>query len=179
MAREHTGSSYSGLHFGHYIAASYCPDLSLLHVAILSICARKGVPLAQWGKGLMVLLEKILGYVFAHKLRTICLLEANFNWWNKLIFAKRMMQQVVQDGHIPQECFTKKHSHCNHIVLTKKFFCDGSRSQHHLEGLGECNFWDCMTRLRILPQALHSRAGGFHHQQYVCCYYLCRQCSMC
>ncbi len=36
-AREHTGSSYSGLHFGHYIAASFCPDLSLLHAAKLSI----------------------------------------------------------------------------------------------------------------------------------------------
>ncbi len=80
MARERTRSSYSGLHFGHYIAASYYPDLSLLHVAKLSICARNGVPLAQWRKGLMVLLEKILGNVFVHKLRTICLLEANFNW---------------------------------------------------------------------------------------------------
>jgi hypothetical protein len=26
-ARERTGSFYSGLHFGHYIAASFCPDL--------------------------------------------------------------------------------------------------------------------------------------------------------
>ncbi len=28
-----SGSLYSGLHFGHYIAASFCPDLSLLHMA--------------------------------------------------------------------------------------------------------------------------------------------------
>jgi hypothetical protein len=32
-AREHTGSSYSRLHFGHYVAALFCPDLSLLHTA--------------------------------------------------------------------------------------------------------------------------------------------------
>jgi hypothetical protein len=32
-AWERTGFSYSGLHFGHYIAASFCPDLSLLHAA--------------------------------------------------------------------------------------------------------------------------------------------------
>ncbi len=42
-ARERTGSSYSGLHFGHYKAASFCPDPSLLHAAKLSICARNGV----------------------------------------------------------------------------------------------------------------------------------------
>jgi hypothetical protein len=45
--------------------------------------------LARWGKGLTVLLEKILGNVFVHKLCAICLLEADFNWWNKLIFAKK------------------------------------------------------------------------------------------
>ncbi len=90
-ARERTGSSYSGLHFGHYIAASFCPNLSALHATKLSICARNGVALARWGIGLTVLLEKIMGNVFVHKLQAICLLEADFNWWNKLIFAKRMM----------------------------------------------------------------------------------------
>ncbi len=90
--RECTGSLYSKLHFGHYIAASVCPDLSLLHTARLSICARNGVTLAWWGNGFTVLLEKILGNIFVHKLRAICLTEADFNWWNKLVFAKRMMQ---------------------------------------------------------------------------------------
>jgi hypothetical protein len=47
--------------------------------------------------------------------RAICLLEADFNWWNKLIFARRMMQQAILDGRIPQECFAKKHS----IVITR------------------------------------------------------------
>ncbi len=45
-ARERTGSSYSGLHFGHYMAASFCLDLSLLHVAKLTVCAKNGVSLA-------------------------------------------------------------------------------------------------------------------------------------
>ncbi len=58
-ARERTGSSYTGLHFGHYIAASFCPNLLVLHAAKLSICTCNGVPLARWGKGLIVLLEKI------------------------------------------------------------------------------------------------------------------------
>jgi hypothetical protein len=45
-AREQTGSSFSGLHFGHYIAASFCPNLPLLHAAKLTICTRNGVLLA-------------------------------------------------------------------------------------------------------------------------------------
>jgi hypothetical protein len=73
-AKEQTGSSFSGLHFGHYLAASFCPDLSSLHAAKLSICARDGVALSRWGRDLTVLLEKILGNIFVHKLRKICLL---------------------------------------------------------------------------------------------------------
>jgi hypothetical protein len=44
-ARECT-RLYSGLHFGHYMAASFRPDLSLLHAAKLTICAKNGVSLA-------------------------------------------------------------------------------------------------------------------------------------
>jgi hypothetical protein len=65
-ARECTGSSFSGLHFGHYKAASFCPNLSLLHAAKLSICVRNSVALERWGKGLTVLLENSIGNVFVH-----------------------------------------------------------------------------------------------------------------
>jgi hypothetical protein len=153
-AHEWTGSPYGGLHFGHYIATSFCTDLSLLHATKLSICARNRVTLAWWGMVFTVLLEKILGNVFVHKLWAICLLEADFNWWNKLIFAWRMMQWAVQDGHILQECFSKKHNHCNHMVCTKQFFCDSSQFLHHPAGLGECNFGDCYNRVAHPPTSI-------------------------
>jgi hypothetical protein len=154
------GLLYSGLHFGHYIVASFCPNLSVLHAAKLSICAHNRVPLARWGRGLTVLLEKIMGNVFVHKLQAICLLEADFNWWNKLIFAKRMMQQAGREGAIPQECFAKKHSTCNYAVLSKQFFCDSSRSLHHPAGLGECNFGDCYDWVAHPPTSIALQSWG-------------------
>jgi hypothetical protein len=159
-AREQTGSSYSGLHFGHYIAASFCPDLLVLHAAKLSICAHNGVPLARWGKGLTVFLEKREVNVFVHKLRATCLLEADFNWWNKLIFAKRMMQQAVQEGSIPQECFAKKNSHCNHATLTKLFFYDSLQVLHHPAGMVDCNFGDCYDRAAHPPTSIALQSWG-------------------
>ena len=53
-ANERISSSYSGLHFGHYKAASYDKDLSALHAAKLPLCAKTGVPLARWGRGLTI-----------------------------------------------------------------------------------------------------------------------------
>ncbi len=168
-AREHTGSSYSRLHFGHYKAALFCCDLSALHASKLSLVARKGVQLSRWNRGLTVLLKKIVGNVFVHKLRAICLLEANFIWWNKLIFAKRMMQQAIHAGTIPQECFAKKNSHCNYAVLTKQFFCNSSQIWHHPVGLGGCTFGDCLTGQRIHPQVLLCVAGGYQSWRFVYC----------
>jgi hypothetical protein len=153
-ARECSGSSYSGLHFGHYKGASFCTNLSALHASKLSLVACKGVPLSRRNCSLTVLLEKIVGNVFAHKLRAICLLKIDFNLWNKPIFAQRMMQQAINEGSIPQECFAKKNSHCNYAVLTEQFFCDSSRTRHHPVGLGECDFGDCYDHAAHPPTSI-------------------------
>jgi hypothetical protein len=70
------------------------------------------------------------------------------------------MQQDVHDSPIPQECFAKKHSHCNHAVLTKQFFCNSSRSLYHPEGLGECDFGDCYDRAAHPPTSIALQSWG-------------------
>ncbi len=72
---------------GHYKVAVYNKDLSLLPAAKITLCARMGVPLDRWGFGVTVLLEKICGNNYADRLRGVCIFEADFNWWNKLVFA--------------------------------------------------------------------------------------------
>ncbi len=101
-----------------------------------------------------------MGNVFVHKLCAIYLLEANFNWWNKLIFAKRMMQQAAEAGSIPQECYAKKQSHCNFAVLTKQFFCNSLRVLHHPTGLGKCGFGDCYDRAAHPPTSIALQSWG-------------------
>jgi hypothetical protein len=88
---EQTSSSFSGVTFLHYKAAASHSMLLAMHAAYLSACTQKGIPLACWGIGLTVLLEKIFGNNFVHKLRAICLLEADFNWISKVVFAKQMI----------------------------------------------------------------------------------------
>ncbi len=141
-------------------AAFFCPDLSSLHAAKLSICARNGVSLSWWGQGLTVLLKKILGNVFVHKLCAICLLEVDFNRWNKLIFAKRMMHQAIESGRIPQECVAKKNSHCNHATLTKQFFCNSSRCLHHAASIGGCDLANYYDRAAHTPTSIALQSWG-------------------
>ncbi len=118
----------------------------MLHISHLTSCARRGIPLARWGIGLTVLLEKIVGNNFVYKLRAICLLEADFNWINKIIFARRMIGMSLEQNLIPGECFSKKGSNCINAVMTKIFICDESRIHHHDACIASNDFGDCYGR---------------------------------
>ncbi len=54
----------------------------------------------------------------------------------------------------------RKHSNCNHAVLTKQFFCDSSRILHHPAGLGECNFGNCYDRAAHPPTSIALQSWG-------------------
>ena len=93
-AKEETSSSESGLHFGHQIASAHSPLLSHLHATRCSIALRKGFGPRRWSRGLSVMLEKIKGCSVVTKLRSILLMEADFNAVNKIIYGNRMMNNV-------------------------------------------------------------------------------------
>jgi hypothetical protein len=105
---ERTSYSLSRITFLRYKAVALHPILVAMHAAYLTACAHKSVPLVRWRIGLTVLLEKVVGNKFVHKLRAICLLEADFNWINKVIFAKRMIRMAIENNLIPGKCFSKK-----------------------------------------------------------------------
>jgi hypothetical protein len=75
--------------------------LAPMHAAYLMVCARKGVPLARWGIRLTVLLKKLVGFNFVHKLWATCLLEKDFDWIKKVIFAKWMIGLALENNLIP------------------------------------------------------------------------------
>ena len=133
-AKEDIQSSESGVHFGHYKAASFDRHLSTLQAAKLTLAAQSGVPLERWGNGLTVLLEKTFGNIFIDKMRAICLLEADYNWLNKFIFAKKMMDKAYSAGVVPAEQFARRGTQAAEGVLTSTLFCDIIRALHHTGG---------------------------------------------
>ncbi len=157
---KQTLSSFSGATFSHYKAAAFHRMLLAMHATYLSACAKKGIPLSRWGVGLTVLLEKIIGNSFVHRLQAICLLEANFNWINKMIFAKQMTGVALAMKMIPGECFSKKGSNCISAMMTKIFICDESRIHHHSTSVIGNDFSDCYNRIAHNIAAVSLRAFG-------------------
>ena len=54
------------------------------------------------------MLEKIAGLALVNKLRAILLMEADFNFHNKLIFGSRMLDTARANGLIPAEQYSEK-----------------------------------------------------------------------
>jgi hypothetical protein len=132
-----TQSSFSHIHFGHYKAIAHDKFLSSLEAAKLSLSARTGIPLDRWGLALTVLLEKEFGNVYLDKMRAICLLEADFNWLNKLIFAKRMMDRAYDANIVPVEQFARRGTQASSGVLCKV------RALHEMAGIPSVDLGNC------------------------------------
>jgi hypothetical protein len=142
-ADEFIQSSYSHIHFGHYKAAARDRYLSALEAAKLSLTTRSGIPLERWGSALTVLLEKEFGNIYIEKMLAICLMEADFNWLNNLIFAKPMMDQAYDAGNVPLEQFTKRGTQAAHGVLCKVLFCDYVCVLHIVAGIPSVDLGNC------------------------------------
>lgn len=140
---EFIQSSYSHIHFGHYKAIAHDKYLSSLQAAKLSLAAQTGIPMERWGSALTVLLEKEFGNIYIEKMRAICLLEADFNWLNKLVFAKRMMDQAYDKGLIPVEQFARRGTQASNGVLCKVLFCDMMRALHEMAGIPSVDLGNC------------------------------------
>ena len=135
--------------------------MSALHALKPSLAAKSGIPLKIWGRGVTVLLEKICGKNYVHTLRAICLFEADFSWWNNLVFSKRMMKNAADKDLILHEIFSKKGSHAVNAIMCKTFFCDISNVLHWPAGLGGCDFLgDCYDRGAHPPVSIALQAWG-------------------
>ena len=152
--KERISSSYSRLHFRHYIAVADRETLSKLHATNISEVSRRGVPLARWELGVTVLLEKITGVPFVNKLRAICLFEADFNYWTTLIFAQRIMKKACEGGGIPDKVYAKKGSHCDDATMTKVFFCDLFRITRHPSAITKTDLGECYDRMAHPPTSI-------------------------
>ena len=82
--------------------------LSEAHARHLALITKTGAAPKRWSKGLLVMLEKIAGVAFVTKLRAILLMEADFNYHNRLIFGDRMMKLTRKNGLMPREVYSEK-----------------------------------------------------------------------
>ena len=145
--KEGTSSSLSGRHFGHYKAGLRSPYISYLQSLHSTLAMKKGIVLNRWAKGLSVMLEKIYGCSLITKLRSILLMEADFNATNKRIFGIEMMENVRRYKLMPEEVFSERNRLADDGTLSKILFYDNVRQLRRPAGLASVDADNCYDRI--------------------------------
>jgi hypothetical protein len=100
-SRERTSSSFSGIHNGHYITATQSEYLTNVTTLLCDLPWKIGYSPIRWQQSLNVELEKIPGIRLLSKLRTIHLLEADFNMGTKTLVGQRVMKHAKKHKLVP------------------------------------------------------------------------------
>ena len=162
--REKISSSLSGLHNGHYIAAAQDTYLSRLTATLSSLPWQMGVPTRRWTTSLIVEIEKRSGERRLDKLRTIHLLEADFNTGTKLIFNKRMLGNARTHNLIPDPQYQRKGSRSVEAVIFKKLFFDLLRLQQRPGSVVSNDLRSCFDRIPHPVGSIACRRLGVNPQ---------------
>ncbi len=97
--------------------APYCTTRVLVTLA-------HAIQLERWSRGLSVMLEKTLGVTLVTKLRTILLMEGDFNAANKMVYGVRMLNSARDHNLMPEELFSKRNRMADDGTLCKTLFYD-------------------------------------------------------
>jgi hypothetical protein len=94
--KEHTSTSPSGRHLGHYKAILQDPTLLKCLTIFLDIAISRGISLSRWQSAINIMLEKDAGLPKINRLRIIHLFEADFNFILKLLWGHRLIQRATR-----------------------------------------------------------------------------------
>ncbi len=81
--------------------------------------------------------------IYIVKMQAICLLEADYNWLNKFVFSKQMMDRAFREDIVPVEQFAKHGSQASEGVVTSGLFCDIVRALHRTAAIESIDFANC------------------------------------
>jgi len=160
--REKTSSSMSNRHIGTYKAmVKELPSLRLI-TNISSIAYSFGVTLPRWCIDLDVSLIKKPGRLRPSELRTIGMLEADFNHAATLHFSKRMMSTAIEHELIPQSQFAKKGSRSIEAAVIKVLFFDYLRINKRNGAFLAMDLMQCFDRMAHPISSLATQRLGVH-----------------
>ena len=122
---ENTGSSVSGLHYGHYRVLSKMEDDTIIGVLfeILNIAFKTHSPLPRWKHATQLMLEKGKGPAIEN-LRIIQLLEADMNWLLRFLWGRQLDRHAMDAGVYNEAQFASPGKLCQSAIVNKVLFFD-------------------------------------------------------
>ena len=86
------------------------PEIATIKHKLINLVMTGSSALSRWIKGVLVILEKLVGDLNAQKLQAILLLEADFNAMYKIILNNRLIPSLEATEAIPIEVIGRRRS---------------------------------------------------------------------
>ena len=158
-----------GHHFGHYKAASKNTFLSKIHSKVCDIVATNEISIDRWECRLTVMLEKFKGVTKVDKLRAILLIEADFNFINKLMFGSRLIKQCTKYENFPKELFGGlANKSAQEVSVNRRLVLDLFRLKRRNGAVAGVDATQCYDRIVHRLAILLSRNEGAPINPLIC-----------
>ena len=168
LAREHTASGE--LHFGHYKAGSQHDMICWANYVMSSLPRSTGFSPQRWLHGTDVMLLKKEGFFLLEKLRTIVLMESDFNYENKRL-GKEAMTLALEKNMITDEQYSRPGRSSQDNALNKRLFFDHQRLRRQSFGVCACDLKSCYDRIVHNAAALALRRVGVRESDLASMFY--------
>ena len=166
--KEKTSSGLSGIHFGHHKACAQNSCLAQFESIMCGIPYRTGYSPLRYQKSVNTMLKKKQNKIAADQLRTILLLEADFNHLNKKM-GRDLMHQAERFNLIAPEQFGSRKSHsCIDQVIIKRLYYDALRFQRRSGFLCSNDAKACYDRIVHSIASLAMQRVGMPIEPILC-----------
>ena len=94
------------------------------------------------------MLEKIPGVIKVEKLRAILLMEADFNFLNKLHFGHRLMKQCEENNRFPQELYgSRENMSAGEVAVNRRLVIDNFKLLRRSGAIAGVDAAQCYDRI--------------------------------
>ena len=110
------------------------------------------------------MLEKLFGCALITKLRSMLLMEADFNATNKIVYGNRMLHNVRKYKLMPEEIYSEKNRLADDGTLVKVLFYDIVRQARLPAGISTVDADNCYDRISHPIVSLAFQALGVKNE---------------
>ena len=166
--RENTAAGHSGLTFSHCKGGAVHERIADFEAAFASIPLKSGYAYKRWKTGIDVEIPKKANSFRTDKLRTIVLLEADFNFGNKVI-SRRIAQTAEMYGSLaPEQYGSRKGHRATECALNKRLTLDMLRVLRWPGALCSNDLKSCYDRIAHAVASLCLQGQGVSKSEVVC-----------